>query len=89
MSTVANTSALNISSARTVKAGPGRLVSLSVVNGGTGGTINDCASTGAVAAGNEFCNIPTTVGVYELDWPCLVGITVVPGASQVVAVSYS
>jgi dethiobiotin synthetase len=83
-------SALNITAATVVKAAPGRLIRISVVVAGTTvGTVNDTTTTGAAAASNEIASIANTIGTYELDWPCLVGIVVVPGTGQTVAVSYS
>jgi len=83
------TSSLNITAATVVKATPGRLVKINVLTAGAAGTASDCATTGAVAAANLICNIPATVGIYSLDWPCLVGIVITPGASQVLSVSYA
>lgn len=82
-------SALNLTAATVVKATAGRLVKVNVIVAGTAaGTANDCATTGAVAAANEVFVIPNTVGTYNLDWPCLTGITITPGTGQTVAVSY-
>ena len=83
-------SKLNITAATAVKAGPGRLIRVSVLVAGSGtGTVNDCATTGAAATANEVFVIPETVGVYTLEWPHLVGIVIVPGTGQTIAVSYS
>lgn len=85
-----NSSSLNITAAKAVKATPGTLVRISVVVAGSAaGSANDCATTGAAAAANEICSIPTTVGVIELQWPCAVGIVIAPGTGQTVSVSYS
>ena len=85
-----NNSALNITAATVVKAAPGRLIRLNVlVAGSATGTVNDCATTGAVATANEIFVIPETAAVYTLEWPCQVGIVVTPGTGQTVAVSYS
>lgn len=81
-------SALNLSASTVVKAGPGRLVRVNVITAGAAGTINDCLTTGAAAAGNEIAVIPATVGTYVFDWPCLVGIVYVPGSAQVVSISF-
>ncbi len=79
----------NITAATVIKATPGRLVRISVVTAGSAaGTANDCATTGAAAATNEIAAIPNTVGQIMLDWPCATGIVVVPGTSQVLAVSF-
>jgi hypothetical protein len=89
----ARSATYNIAAAAAVKAGPGRLIRISVVTvGSTAGTINDCAATGDAAIGNQIGSIPTTwvAGtVVEFDWPCSTGITIVPGTSGVLAVSFS
>lgn len=83
-------SKLDITAATVVKATPGRLIRVSVlVAGSATGTVNDCATTGAAATANEVFVIPETVGVYTLEWPCLVGIVIVPGTGQTISVSYS
>ena len=82
-------SSLNITAAAVVKATPGRIAKVAVIVAGAAGTVNDCATTGTAVAGNVIFEIPAVVGVYPLDWPCLVGIVVVPGAAQVVSVSYT
>ena len=100
---IANRSTLNLSSqtvVATVQAGssgapaqPLQLVRV-VVNtvGATAGTFNDCATTGAVAAGNLVLTIPTTAAagsVFLMDWPFFSGITFTPGTSQVVSISWN
>lgn len=56
------------------------------------GSVNDCTTAGAVAAGNQVAVIPNTVGVTQLGLPCDNGITLVPpvanSASAVVAAWY-
>lgn len=89
-----SSSALNITSATVVKAAAGRIVKISVVTPGIGaGAVHDCATTGAAAASNKIASVPnlaTTVNpVINIDWPCLTGIVVVPGTSQVLAVSFT
>ena len=83
-------SALNKSGAASVvKASAGRCACVIVqVAGSAPGAMNDCATTGAVAAANQFFVIPNTIGIYELDWPCANGIVVTPGTGQTVAISY-
>lgn len=83
------TSRLNITTGTVVKAATGRVGKLSVLVAGAVGTLNDCATVGAAAAGNEVFVIPAAAGVYDLDWPMLFGIVVVPGAAQVVSISYA
>lgn len=82
-------SRLNITAATVVKPASGRICKVCVNVAGAAGTINDVATTGGAAAGNLVFAIPAVVGVYELNFPCLSGIVVVPGAAQVVSVSYN
>jgi hypothetical protein len=84
-------SALNIAAATVVKAAPGRIARVSVSTAGSGaGSVHDCATVGAIAAGNLVASIPDVVGVYEIDFPCAAGIVVSPGAGgQVVSVSFT
>ncbi len=79
---------LNIAAATVVKGSPGRLVRINVIVAGAAGTANDCATTGAAAAANEIAVIPAAIGPLLLDWPCAAGITIAPGAAQVVSVSF-
>jgi hypothetical protein len=88
--------ALNISAAAVVKTGPSRVARVSVVTAGSAaGGVYDCNVTTTTegfvepAAGNKIATIPNAVGVYVLDWPCSLGIVVVPGSEQVLSVSYS
>lgn len=82
-------SAKNLTAATLVQVGVGRAAKVSVlVAGSAAGTVNDCATTGAAAVANEIMVIPNTVGVYDLDWPMGLGLVVVPGTGQTVAVSY-
>lgn len=82
-------STLNITAATVVKAAPGRACKLSViVAGSAAGTVNDVLTTGAAAAANQIAVAPNTVGTIDLDWPCAVGIVVVPGTGQTLALSW-
>ena len=78
----------NIAASTVVKAGVGRLARVSVITAGAAGTVNDCATVGAAAIGNQIGVIPATVGIYYFDWPYFNGLTYVLGAGQVIAVSY-
>jgi hypothetical protein len=82
------TSKLNITAGTVVKTGSGRLATFTVIVAGAVGAIYDTTTTGSVAASNEIAVIPATIGVYQINWPVLNGIVVVPGAAQVVSVSY-
>lgn len=82
-------SAKNLTAATLVQAGVGRVAKVSVIVAGSAvGTVNDVATTGAAAVANQIMVIPNTVGVYDLDWPLGLGLVVVPGTGQTVAVSY-
>jgi len=90
LETAAKSTHLNITAATVVKATPGTAVIVNVLVVGTGtGTINDCATTGAVATANEVFVIPEAVGSYPVHFPCAVGIVVTPGTGQTLAVSYN
>jgi len=80
----------NITVATVIKAVPGRIARVSVlVAGSTVGSVNDCATTGTVAAANALYVTPMTVGVFAVDMPTAVGIVVTPGTGQTLAVSYT
>src|SRR5579863_5648856 len=76
--------ALAIMSGTVVKASPGAVIKASVTVAGSGaGAIYDCASTAAASAtANEVAVLPATVGIYDIQFPCAVGITVLPGSGQ-------
>jgi hypothetical protein len=81
--------ALNITAATVIQASPGRLARIHVIVAGSAvGSASDAAAVADVAAGNQIATIPNTVGVYDVDWPCLSGIVVTPGTGQTVAVAY-
>lgn len=85
-------SKLNVVAAGVVKVGPGRVAKIINNAGVAGFTLNDCATTGAAAAGNVIMLISTTtVGqVITLDFPFTTGLVVsAVGASGVLAVSYT
>lgn len=83
-------SVLNITAATVVKAAPGTLWRITVTTAGTtAGTASDVLTTGGVAAANLIAEIPNTVGVIELVWPCKTGIVITPGTGQVVSVSFA
>ena len=80
----------NITSSTLVKLGPGRAYTISVIVAGTTvGTINDCATTGAAAVGNQIGVAPNAVGLLYPDWPFATGLVVVPGTGQTLAVSHT
>ena len=84
------TGAPGISTPTVVKNSYTRLVTLSVIVGGTAaGTIHDTTTVAAAATTNVLCGIPTTPGVYSLYLICNNGLVVVPGSGQLCALAYS
>ena len=81
--------ALNLTADTLIKAGPGRLVRVSVTTAGAAGAVHDAAAIGGAAAGNLIGVVPATVGIYFFDWPCVNGIVYKLGAGQVVSISYA
>ena len=81
-------SKLNIAAATLVKPTNGTIYRVSVTTAGAAGAIYDFGATTGQGAANLIAVIPATVGVTTLEFPCSVGILVVPGAAQVVSVSY-
>lgn len=83
-------SAVNLTAASLLKVGAGRVFRASVIVAGSAvGTVNDCATTGAAAAANQIGTLPNTVGTYLFNWPVSLGLVVVPGTGQTVALSYA
>jgi hypothetical protein len=82
------TSKLNITTGTVVKPAQGVLITFNVTTAGAVGAIYDTTTTGAAAAANQIAVIPAVVGTYYLQFPFLSGLVVVPGASQVLSVSY-
>jgi hypothetical protein len=88
--------ALQVNSARVIKAAPGNLARIIVQAPGSAGnlTINDCATVGAAAAANQVITIAfgsLTIGQQIwLDMPMATGITVsaIPTAG-VISISYN
>jgi hypothetical protein len=86
----AGSATLNITAPTVVKASPGRISKVAVIVAGSAtGTVNDCLTTGAAAVANQVGVIPTTVGSSTFDWPCAVGIVIVPGTGQTLSVSFN
>lgn len=80
---------LNITSSTLIKTGPGRIATVVVVTTGSAGSIYDSATTAGVSSANKIYAISTTEGAYVVNLPFANGLVVSPGASMVVAVSYS
>jgi hypothetical protein len=84
---------LNITTQTVLKAAPGTLLSVIVmVAGSATGTVNDCATTAAVAAANQVATVPTSVGpvqgIPSVGFPMGTGIVVTPGTGQTLAVAW-
>jgi len=78
----------NISAAILVKQGAGRVATVVVTTAGSApGSVYDGNSTASTT--NKIYVIPNTVGVQVVNMPVNLGINVVPGTGQVVAISYS
>jgi hypothetical protein len=81
---------LNVTTTTLVKAVKGRIVKINVnVAGSANGAIYDHASTSGIAAANLVAQIPEVVGTYTFDFPCQVGIVVVPPTGGTVSVSFN
>lgn len=82
-------SLLNITGAVVVKAISGRIQRVQVLVAGSGaGSVYDCATVAGAVAAVQVGSVPAAVGSYLLDMPCLVGLVVVPGPGQTLAISY-
>jgi hypothetical protein len=84
-------SKLDITTTTVIAAVPATLNKINVVVGGsTPGTIYDAAGTAAIAGSLELAVLgTTTLGFIDADWPCLNGIVIVPGTSQVIGVAFT
>ena len=86
-------SALNVTTTTVIKAAPGTLFKVIVVTAPTAaGGIYDSATTTGLGASNLIDSIGTglaTSYVFDLVWPCEVGITINPGTGGVMSVSYT
>jgi hypothetical protein len=81
-------SSLNITASIAVKAQPGYLIAITVLQaGGTVGGVYDTTTVSGTLSGSTSSNqvvvIPATVGttVYDPPIPCQNGITIVPGST--------
>lgn len=73
----AESAVLNISADSVLKTSAVRVGRVSVVVTGTADPgVYDCAATGAISSTCQVAAVPNTVGVYLIDWPCAVGLTV-------------
>lgn len=81
--------ALEISSATVIHTGQAWIARVSVLVGGAAGTIYDANTIATATTGQRVAIIPTTVGIHEIFMPVTRGIVVVPGAGQIVSVSFT
>jgi hypothetical protein len=80
---------LAISKTTVVKNSAGAVIRAIVTVAGSGaGGIYDCTATAAAVTANQIAVLPATVGPVDIEFPCMVGIFVVPGSGQQAAVSY-
>ena len=79
---------LGISKTTVLKASAGAVIRAIVTVAGSAGGIYDCTATAAAVTANQIAVLPNAVGPIDIEFPCLVGIFVVPGSGQQVAVSY-
>lgn len=75
---------LNVTGTTVIKAAAGRICKINImVVPSVTVTVNDCATTGAVATANQVCAIPVASApagtLISLDFPCLTGIVLVLG----------
>lgn len=86
-----NSSKLGVTAATVVKASPGTVYNVNVVVAGSAvGSVNDCTTTGAVAASNQIATIPEAVGNYAIGpFPAFAGIVIVPPTGATVSIAYS
>lgn len=86
----ANKRTLNITANTVVKASAGFVATVSVVVAGSGaGSLHDSLTVAAAAAANEIAVLPTTAGVYTINFPATSGIVVKPGTGQTIAISFN
>jgi len=79
-----------VTSSTVICTGSGFLVNISIIDAGsTEGTVNNAATTGAVATANGIVKCQKFHGVYQVGARFTAGLVVVPGTGQTVSVTYS
>lgn len=86
---IGGSSTTGIAADALVTTGSGRLVTVSVITGASGGTIHDAATVAAASTSNAIYAIPSTTGAYAVNFPFVNGLVVKPAATSTVSVSYS
>lgn len=94
-----NAVAFNITTATEIKTGPGIVAKIFIIVAGSGlGSVNDCATVGAVAVGNQIASIGIAGGagtkytagdILTIEAPFSLGLCVTPGTGSTLAVTYS
>lgn len=80
---------LNVNVPIVLKKGPGAVMQVAVTLAGSAvGGVYDCANTADASTGNLVATIPNAVGPVTISFPCMVGITVIPGSGQRASVAY-
>jgi hypothetical protein len=87
---------LGITSPTVVKTTPGNVINVSViVDGTTPGTVNDANTTASANNSNAITTLPSPSGqqsildITQVMFPCKVGIVVIPGTGQTIAICFS
>lgn len=90
-STGGNSTALGLTTSTVLSTGPALLYSFNVTTAGAAGSLHDCTTTAAAAAGNLIAVTPATVGIYPFagGWPCAMGLVYIPSTSQVASISFT
>ncbi len=78
---------LNVSGNTVIKNSAGRVAKINVLSASGAISVYDSATVASAVAAVEIAVIPATIGVYELDFPTVNGLTVLP-ASSVLSISY-
>lgn len=86
---VGTNSLTGISTDSLVYTGSGRIVILSVIVPGSGGTIHDSTTVNDANNSNAICAIPDVVGIYAVNFPFTNGLVVKPASASIVSITYS
>jgi hypothetical protein len=82
------TSVLNISAAAVAKPTAGMLRAISVITTGAGtAAVYDTNTLASTVAARQIWAVPNAPGFYPATWAFASGLTVVPSAGQVLAIS--
>jgi hypothetical protein len=80
---------LGVTGTKLVKVSAGAVVRAIVTVAGSGaGGVYDCTATASAVTANQIAVLPAAVGAVDIQFPCLVGIFVIAGSGQQVALSY-